>query len=121
MTHIEQLQSHRLVTLETDAEVRAQICEDFRSAFQLRESRLRPTAPPTYRELSEHMHRAMHPTPAETAAQILNLRVRGITDDMPRLAVSSWMGWMSGTPAWLELRRAVRRVKREAPTYLRFR
>lgn len=109
---IEQLHSHRIAAAELAAEVSAQIREDFQSVFS-GTNEPRPYTPPapfqTYEEVRASWHRAMNPTPADRAAHMLN---RYEPDES---SVPSWSWeWMTGQPAWLEMRRAVKRLKRDA-------
>lgn len=96
---------------EMAAEVCEQIGEDFRAVLVRNEPmRYAPPKPiPTYEEMAAQMDRAMNPTPAERAANMLNQRTHF---DMP----PPWSeAWMTGEAAWLEMRRAVKRVKLDAP------
>jgi hypothetical protein len=94
------------------AEIREQIYEDFRSVVGTNEPKpYTPPAPmPTYEEMTEQLHRAANPTPADVAARMLNQQAQSGAPPW------SWE-WVMGEPLWLEMRRAMKRVKREAPAY----
>lgn len=98
--------------LEMQAEMRAEFVSTIKSGLNSWHYVHEPHAPiQTYGEWKALMDRAMNPTPADVAAKMLN-------GEQP--SVGQWHGAWSGTPEWLEIRRAARNVKRQARAYVRF-
>jgi hypothetical protein len=98
---------------EMQAEVAEQIREDFMHMMDAGKQMAVPIqweTMPSAEALRALFERATNPTPADKAAAMLNWRAAA---DKPR-ALMPW----TGTPEWLEIRRAVKRIRRNAPAYV---
>lgn len=105
--------------LEMKAEMRAELLATITEVLKRSDYLVpRPVEPMlTYEEWKMRIDRSMHPTPADKAAEILNDR-NGDTSRGPERCSSGVLdGYWSGTLEWLEIRRSVKNVKREAPAY----
>jgi hypothetical protein len=110
----------REMRAEMAEQVRRDICAGFEWWKRQTETSLYPPARPmpTYEEMTAALHRAANPTPADRAATILSGR-KAMLSGKSSFYFDSPMTW-PGTPEWLEVQRAIKRVQRTAPRYAPF-
>lgn len=105
--------------LEMKAEMRAELLATISEVLKRSDYLTpRPVEPMlTYEEWKVRMDRSMHPTPSDKAAEMLNGRNADALRGSERRSSGVFDSYWSGTLEWLEIRRSVKNVKREAPAY----